>query len=556
MLTHLQIKNLVLIEDLSISFDAGFNVLTGETGAGKSLITTSLDLLLGKRAKGGLVRKDAEEAEVEGIFDISDEKEVMIRLEEAGIPVDEELLIRRVIPVQGRHKVFLNGKLASLGVLSGIAENLAQLMGQHEQQLLFDSRSQLNLIDEYADKKEILTEMLNAFESLQNAEKRLHDLKQKESDRTKRLDYLEFQLEELERLSPVKGEFLNIHKSIEIEKHQTELLETTSDCSLNLYENDGSIFENIGSLSRDLEHLSRIDPVFAEYAAALNDAAAIIEDTARNISSYSRNLDADPNKLEELMERESQLLDLSRKHGVEPDDLDEFLEKLRDEHTTLKGFEESFEKLLHKVEECKESAYSVAVNLSKVRSGAALKMSKSVTKELKDLNFADGSFKVIITSKDEFLSKTGMDRVEFMVELNKGEGYHPLKKVASGGELSRMMLAIKRAFAGVGPVGTYVFDEVDAGIGGNTANSVAAKLKEVAKHHQLICITHLPQIAAFADRHFFLSKNEKDKRTVTTVTELSKSLVVSEIARMLGGDSKSKKMEDAAKDLLKFAQGK
>lgn len=551
MLSHLQIKNLVLIEQMSISFSAGYNVLTGETGAGKSLIATSLDLLLGKRASSNLVRKGAEEAEVEGIFYIADEQKVKKRLRDAGLPEDDELLIRRIIPADGRHRVFVNGKLASLSVLAELTEGLASVMGQHEQHQLFDPQQQLFLIDGFAKHEQIVREARASFVAYQEAQEAFEALQSKEKDRSSRIDYLRFQLEELTAAAPEKGEVETLEKELNVLKHQSTLLETTSKCAQELYESDNSIFERLGQLSRELESITRFDNALVEDAKQLAEATIIVEESARSIGAYSQKLEADPGRLDEVQNRLEVLSRLARKHGVAEEELTALVKTLETELTSLESFEHSEKRLASVCEETRAKAISSATKLSKSRLKAAKKLSQKVSAELVDLSFEKAKFEATLVSDSATLGPSGMDRAEFVVELNPGEGAYPLKHVASGGELSRMMLAVKRALAGVGPVGTYVFDEVDAGIGGAVAVAVGKKLAFVAQHHQLICISHLPQIASMADAHFHISKTQKGNRTHTEVRKLEAKNRVFEISRMLGGDATNKKMLDAAKELLK-----
>ncbi|MBN2342714.1 MAG: DNA repair protein RecN [Deltaproteobacteria bacterium] len=551
MLSFLQIKNLVLIEEMSLSFSSGFNVLTGETGAGKSLIATSLDLLLGKRASSNLVRKGAAEAEVEGIFDIADEHDVKQRLIAAGLPADDELLIRRIIPADGRHRVFVNGKLASLSVLAELTDGLASVMGQHEQHHLFDPQHQLFLVDGYASHDALLAEMAETYRTYRDTQKTLEDLRNKEKDRSGRIDYLRFQLEELHHLSPNTGESEQLEQELGILKHQSTLLETTGRCASELYESDNSIFERLSQLSNALDAITRYDAALETDARQLAEATILIEDVARSLSAYSQNMDADPERLDDVQSRLEQLSRMSRKHGVSADDLPDFITSLDNELAALESYEHNEKRLVAETKKALESAMSCAKKLSTSRKKAALKLSKNISTELVDLSFEKAEFSTTIQFDEASLGADGADRAAFVVELNPGEGAHPLKQVASGGELSRIMLAVKRALAGVGPLGTYVFDEVDAGIGGAVANAVGKKLAYVAKHHQLICISHLPQIASMADAHFHISKTQKGNRTHTEVRRLESENRVTEISRMLGGDATNKKMLAAARELLK-----
>jgi len=553
MLSHLQIRDLVLIEDLSMDFSDGFNVLTGETGAGKSLVVTSLDLLLGKRGTSELVRRGAESAEVEGLFVIADDPQMKTRLEAAGFPADDELLIRRIIPAQGRHRCYVNGKLASLNVLAELAEGIASVMGQHEHHSLSDPAEQLAVLDLFGHHEALLEKMRAAYEERRTAADALATLAAREQDRAGRLDYISFQLREIDDVAPEPKETARLEKEIGILKHQTALLETTSRCANDLYETDGSIFERLGQLCRSLEELSRYDETLNGDLRQLSEATILVEEAARSLGSYSRRLDADPDRLGVLEERKEALRRLLRKHGTDEEGLLGLREKLSSEKRSLDGYEHSLEELQKALSQADVRAASVAAELTRARRTAGVRLSRAVTAELLDLSFAKADFAVALRPLPGGPSVHGADSVEFMVELNPGEGSHVLKKVASGGELSRMMLALRRALAGVGPVGTYVFDEVDAGIGGGVAVAVGQKLRDVSGHHQVICITHLPQIAALADTHFHVSKSETNGRTRSAVQLLDATGRVEEVSRMLGGDGQNAKIKAAAKELIKSA---
>ena len=550
MLAHLRVRDLVLIDVLDIDLSPKFNVLTGETGAGKSLVATAVDLLLGRRAAGEMVRRGCEEAEVEGIFDITDEPEVKTRLENAGLPEEDELLIRRVIPAKGRHKCYVNGRLASLGLLSHLAEGLARVTSQHEQLTLSEPQSRLTILDGFGGLFDIAQEMSDRFEAFTDAETSLKSLQEKERDRAGRLDYLKYQLDEINRIAPTSGELEVIEQDVAKLKHQAQLSETSIRAIDDLYEGNRAAFELITASANALEDMSRHDPALAPCAESLSDAAAVVEDVARTLSRYERTLSADPQQLDELIERQEALKNLTRKHGMPLDDIIEEASKLEAEIATLEAYDVAMSDARQLVDRTRLAALDFAKSLSKKRKQAAKKLSKRVVSELQDLMFNGPDFEVRIESDEKTLGKSGVDQVGFYVALNPGEGAHPIQKTASGGELSRLMLAIKRAVAGVGPVGTYIFDEVDSGIGGPVASAVGRKLKEVAACHQVICITHLPQIAGMADYHLFVSKREENGRTATDIAPLSKTARVEELARMLAGDQVTAKTRAAAKELI------
>ncbi|MCP4675900.1 MAG: DNA repair protein RecN [Deltaproteobacteria bacterium] len=550
MLAHLRIRDFVLIDELDLELSSGFNVLTGETGAGKSLVAAAMDLLLGRRGRGDLVRRAAKEAEVEGLFDVSDEPAVKKRLEEAGLPVDNELLIRRVIPTKGRHRCYINGRLASLGLLSETAEGLARLMSQHEQHSLLEPAKQLEMLDGFGGLESNVIKMAELHKQSEEAAKALEDLKNREHDRAGRLDYLTFQAKEIDRLAPEENELEELEPEIERLRHRENLVGAAAHVAAVLYENDGSVFDKLGSSTKKLEEVVRYDESLSTSARQLAEAAALVEDAAHFLAGYGRAVDADPERLAEMEERREELNRLTRKHGTDLAGVLALRDRLFAEIETLSGYEEAIDTAEKNLSRCREKEAAHAVKLTKSRMRVAKKLARAIADELADLEFGDVGFEVSLEPTADGSGPTGADKAEFLVALNPGEGAHPLRRVASGGELSRLMLAVKRAFAGVGPVGTYVFDEVDAGIGGAVAAAVGNKLKEVASHHQVICITHLPQIAAIADAHFHVSKEAKRGRTATRIGRLDDTERVEEVARMLGGQRVTKKTREAAMELM------
>ncbi|MCP4601540.1 MAG: DNA repair protein RecN [Proteobacteria bacterium] len=550
MLVRLRIRNFVLIDKLDLELSHGFNVLTGETGAGKSLIAVAVDLLLGRRGRGELVRHESDEAEIEGLFDISDESEVKARLERAGLPSDDELLIRRVIPANGRHRCYVNGRLASLSLLSEMAWGLARLMSQHEHHSLIDPARQLQLLDSFGKLHSDVEKMTALHERAEESAKELDDLKGREHDRAQRLDYLSFQVNEIDSLAPYENEIIELEQETDRLRHRERLVGTASRIADVLYESNESVFDRLGSSTSEIEEVMRHDESLGISARQLAEASALVEDAARFLSGYGHGIDSDPRRLAELEDRFEELKGLVRKHRTDLKGVLALRDKLAGELETLSQYEEATERAEAALSQRREEAARQAAKLSKARVRAAKRLARTVTAELKDLEFGNAGFEIHIKPTVTGVGPTGADNVEFLVCLNPGEGAHSLRRVASGGELSRLMLAVKRSVTGVGPVGTYVFDEVDAGIGGSVAASVGSKLKEVSSHHQVICITHLPQIAAMADSHFLVSKQARSGRTATRISSLNDVERVEELARMLGGIKVTKKTRDAARELM------
>jgi DNA repair protein RecN (Recombination protein N) len=550
MLAQLRVRELVLIEELDLELNPGFNALTGETGAGKSLVVAALDLLMGRRASSELVRRGAPEAEVEGLFDVSDEPAVRAKIAEAGLPVGDELLIRRTVPADGRHRCWVNGKLASLAVLGELSSGLASVMGQHEHHALLDPEVQLALLDEYGVPASLRDAMAASHAQLAAARQKLERLRAAERDRGVRLDYVRYQLDEIDGIAPGADELERIEREAKLLRHQEVLLETARRGAQELYEADGSVFERLGGLARSLEDVSRHDERLAPDARQLAEAVVLVEEAARSLAAYGRGLDPEPGRLEALEERREALKRLVRKHGVDLVGVIALRSALAEEARSLERYEDSVREAENELETARSGAAEAAAALSARRRTAAKRFSTAATKELADLAFAKAAMEARLETAAGDPGPNGADALELYVDLNPGEGAHPLRKVASGGELSRVMLAVRRVLAGLGPVGTYVFDEVDAGVGGSVAASVGRKLRDVAAHHQVICVTHLPQIAAMCDAHFCVSKREDDGRTVTRVDRLGPAERVEEIARMLGGEQVTAKIRAAARELV------
>ncbi len=551
MLVEFRVRDLVLIEDLSLALAPGLNVLTGETGAGKSLVAQAVGLLLGRKAEPDIVRRGAEAAEVEGLFDVSDEPAVKESLAHAGLPAGDELLVRRIVPAEGRQRCFLNGRLASLPLLSEIAHHLASFAGQHEHLSLLEPARQRDLLDARGALEGRRAEMSRLAAAATAAAARLEGLRAKDRDRAARLDYLSYQLKEIEDLSPAPDELESLAREAERLRHLAFLVETARRAVDGLYEGEGAAYERLSGLARDLERAAQHDPSLAAPARAIADAAAAVEETARSLAGYGAEEEDAPGRLETVEARRAALEALTRKHGLPLPEVLRRKDEIAAEVADLGRYEEALAEAESALAAAREAARSCAEALSESRRRAASSLSAAVTAECRDLAMAGASFKVQVAREEGEPGPAGFDAVEFLVALNPGEGAHPLRRVASGGELSRLMLAVRQALSGVGPKGTYVFDEVDAGVGGAQAALVGRKLRDVGRHHQVICITHLPQIAGLADTHFAVRKKVEGGRTQTSVLSLRADERVEEIARMIGGETVSDRTRAAARDLMR-----
>lgn len=557
MLDTLKIKNLAVIDQTEISFEKGLNILSGETGAGKSIILEAIALILGGRATSDLIRTGCDEAIVEGLFQTENLKWINQRLLDAGFETtDGVLLIKRVVSQTGKHRIYINGELATLTTLQKICEGLVDLCGQHEHQSLLKSAMQMELLDRYGSLEKESTQYLETWSEYQKLKHELAELLSDSTDLSKRKDFILFQIQELEKadLKPNEEESLQKEKKLlQSAGNRTQCIEDARDALEN--EESGAL-TGLRLALQKIKNLAQIDADSAEtLLPSINEALAHAESAAILLNRLASQNELDPERLEFLQDRLAQLAELRRKYGSSTSEMMDTFSKLKLEASKLENSEEHAQKIKEEISLLEASLIKMADVLSKKRNKASKVLADSVTGELKDLKMAEAKFEVSLIKADsiEGYSSTGADEIDFKIRTNKGDDSKPLAKVASGGELSRLMLAIRRVIADRGGIGVYLFDEIDAGIGGQTAFEVGKKLHSVSKHNQVICITHLPQVAAFADHHLTVCKKTQGARTVTTVIELKAKDRKEEIARMLGGPTLTKKSLENAAELLGLA---
>lgn len=564
MLTCLRVRDFAIIDSLEVTFGPGLSVVTGQTGAGKSILINALSLLLGGRASPDMVRTGAESAEVEACFEIANDGALRARLDAAGIDADEELILRRVVSVQGRSRAYINGRLATTAQLGEIAEGLADISSQHEHHTLVDARSHLDYLDAHARLDDARSDMARAFEALATTTNALKEHNAREQGRLEREDLLRFQVQEIEELSLVPDEEMGLREERDRLRHAEKLSTAAGGAEDALYTCDGALCEVLGKVANELENAAKYDVALNESVAALHRTRVELEEISRELGRYARAVTADPARLGEVEDRLDRIGRLKRKYGGSVDSVIARCAQAKEELKALVNFEDERIRLAAELEIAATRARTAARTLSEKRKVAAKKLSTAITKELRSVGMADASLEVSLAqhaAKEGDLAldgaritSLGVDRAEFLIAPNPGEEARPLQRIASGGELSRAMLAIKRVLAGLGAAGLYVFDEVDAGVGGAVAEVIAQKLKEVSKHHQVLCITHLPQIAVYGDAHFHVSKEVVNERTRSTIERLPSSARREEIARMLGGITITTKTRAAAAEMLRAAQ--
>jgi DNA repair protein RecN (Recombination protein N) len=560
LLTLLRINGFALIDEVELGFGPGLTVITGETGAGKSILVQALGILRGGRAGPDLIRAGADEARVEAILDLPASSPVRGRLAADGRDLgdsDEGLVVRRVIARgqgdgRGRARAHLGGSLATSADLAAVVGRLVDIASQHDQQSLTQAESQLAILDAFAENGTAASEMSSSFEAKRAAEAALAAFAGDARVRAEREDLLRFQLGELEAARPAPGEDEALAVERERLRSAERLFAATTGAEEALYAGDGAVAERISAALKELEPLARIDPTLGPGVERLREAGAAVEDVARDLGRYARGIRSDPARLLEVEERLHLLQRLSRKHGATLAELAARREALAAELGALGSYEEGLAERQRAVDAAAERAQDAARALTRARRQAAASLERKVIAALRELGFS--SPRLIVEIEPKELGPGGADRIRFLFEPNPGDPPRPLAKIASGGELSRLMLAVKQALARTDEVLTYVFDEVDAGVGGGTAEVIGRKLKRLAADRQVIVITHLPQVAAFADAHIRVAKAVVRGRTRVSIEPLPERARAAEIARMLAGDAPSAEAAAHADEMLRAAR--
>jgi DNA repair protein RecN (Recombination protein N) len=555
MLEKLRIENFAIIDSLEVDFSGGLNVVTGETGAGKSILVGAISMVLGGRGSSHLVRSGKSKASVEALFDLKDRPDVLERLQEFDLVDDEdaekELLIRRSLYQTGKNRIWINGCLSNLSVLKKIGMGLVDLCGQHEHQSLMSGPYQLALLDRYASCESASKEYRDLFKNYVDLKKKRETLEEERARRDQEVDFLRFQKKEIEETSPEEGEDERLETQKKKMMSQEELSELSQMIEAQLYSNEDSVITQLGQLKNRMSSLIKSDEDLEEPFNQVQEAIGLLEEVSYFFRNYQDRIEHDSVALDELVQRLEKITKLKRKFGGSLSDVFSSLEKIEEKLSRLENAEEHLESLEKEVNEVFEELIEKAQSLSKKRIKAAQDMAKRITLQLHELHMEGAQFKVQVEKREE-LSSEGFDRVAYLISPNSGEPLYPIKKIASGGELSRITLAIRRMVSQKGGIGVYLFDEIDAGIGGQTGLQVGRKLHDVARNNQVICITHLPQVAAFADHHLSVSKAQGGKRTVSRVKILEGETRELELARMLGGGSKSKTTRAHARELLEM----
>jgi DNA repair protein RecN (Recombination protein N) len=550
MLIELRIRDYAVIDDLRLELHPGLNALTGETGAGKSIIVGALSLLLGERASSDDVRVGADKAVVEAVFDVEGRRELLSRLESLGLPAEDGLLIlRREVQAEGRNRAWVNGSPATAGTVGELGSALVDLHGQHEHQTLLRRDAQRDILDAWAGCQGDGAEVRRLHASWQEARSELDARRSRVRELASRADFLRFQLGEIVDAGIQEGEEEELERAGRRLEHARELAEGADGLHQLLYAGDAALSDQLAEARDTLRRLARLDPALAEAASMVEEAYHQVVEAGRVAGDYASDVEHDPGELDRIRRRQEVLFKLKRKYGPELDDVLATRKGLAAEVAELDASEHDLSALEGEVERRRGMLHEAAAGLTERRSAAARRMAAEVEAVLPSLGMKEATFAVTLLPREE-PGPGGAEEVEFRVSLNPGFSPRPLRKVASGGELSRIMLALKALLARVDRVPTLIFDEIDAGIGGVVAAGVARELARVAQHHQVFVITHLAQLASRAGAHLRVEKGERDGIAATRVLDLQGEDRVTEIARMLGGDPESDTSRRHAREML------
>ncbi len=549
MLAFLSVRNLATVEEIKIEFQPGLNIMTGSTGAGKSIILGSLGLVLGDKADSDIVRTGAQSAIVETVFSVDKDSDFLRILQQAGIELKgDSLLIRREVSNRGSSKAFANDRAVTLSTLKQIGSNLVDLHGQHQHQSLLDIRQHLEYLDRWGNLLSLRNKLQELYAELNLKESQLENVRDQLKSAQERRELYEFQLNELQKADLKPGEEEELIREKSVLENIEKLSQKINSALSALQENEGSALENLSLAVKELKQASVWDPKLADIHSRLDENLVALKEFCRELDSYQSKLEYDPARLEFVRDRLSTLAGLKKKYGKEISELLAWIEELKTRLEANQTGEEKISGLERELSALRQKFQNSCLEISEKRKSAAGKLQKEILKHLKELGLDKTIFAISITMQEDpkswleignkrvAFASTGFDQVEFLISPNPGEELRPLAKIASGGELSRIMLALKSALAQKDRIPVLVFDEIDSGIGGEIAEAVGRKLRALAKSHQILCITHLQQIASFADAHYKVEKRIEKGRTLTAIKPLNYKERVEEIARLISGE--------------------
>ena len=554
MLNQLSIKNVAVIDSLSVEFNGGVSVLTGETGAGKSIIIDSINMILGDRANKELVRYGTDKAVVQAVFDAP--QEVCKILEDNDIDVDDrQIIITRQLTSEGKSTARINGMVVTLNVLREIADGLINIHGQHDNQALLTPAKHIVFLDAYAENDEYISQYKAILAKKREIEKKIKSLEMDEQEKMQKIDLLEYQINEIKKASLVKGEYEELKEQREIYANAEQITTSVNEAYQNIYGGDEiqSAYDGISIAVESLSKISDLNPQLSALYESLSSIMYSLEDTAHEIKEFGDGVEFDEQTLNDIEERLDMISRLKRKYGGSIEAILEYLEKAENELSDIKLSDEKTNELKIELDKVTGELVKQGRVLTDRRKQSAKTLEEGIEKALHELNMEKSKFNVNIETSDSFY-ENGMDKVEFLISTNPGEPLKPLVKIASGGELSRVMLAIKSILADSDGVDTLIFDEIDTGVSGRAALSIAKKLSVIGKNKQVICITHLPQLTAAADNHYLIRKDTDGEMASTTLEELDDNGREIELARIIDGGEVSELALSHAKEMLKTAR--
>ncbi|MDP1678153.1 MAG: DNA repair protein RecN [Bacteroidota bacterium] len=566
MLKNLLIKNYALIEEISVDFSSGLTIITGETGAGKSILIDALGLLLGERASTEMIRTGAEKAIVEGVFLVKGIKQVADILRGSENDITEEIIVRRELTTKGQSRCFVNDSPVSVSLLKEIGDVLVDLHGQHEHQSLLRPETHIDFLDDFGGYEKEIISYQTVFRSLAELTSKKRELQNQEDQLKAKKSLYDFQIKEIDAVNPQPGEEDQLESELKILENTEKLSELTSGIHKLLYEDEVSVRDSLIKARKMLEQLTEIDGTFHESVGEARSAEVIVEELSKQVQNYASRIEFNPERLEKIRERLGALSLLKKKYGGTIDLLIEFRKKIGEEFKFAENFDVELSKLEKELESLRTDCGAKANLLSQKRKEISKKLEQAIISSIADLGIQKAKFTTVIQQRTvdksnsalsvkvgnqlvEATSK-GVDHVEFFISTNVGEDIKPLIKVASGGEVSRIMLALKGALADSDKTPLLIFDEIDTGVSGRIGQSVGLSLKKLSKHHQVIAITHLPQIAGLADSHFAVEKIEANKKTITSLRKLENDERIKEVAKLLSGSDVTEAGLKSAKELM------
>lgn len=550
MLLEISIKNFAIIEAISLNFEKGMTVLTGETGAGKSIIIDAMNMMLGARATTDVIRHGASKAEIEGLFSVENSHALQMIFDEQGIELGDEIIIRREILQNGRSVSRVNGQMVNLSVLRSIGQYLVDIHGQHDQEELMRPQLHIQMLDGFgdADFLELKQAYQTNFDAYRKMRRQLLEIKKNQEEHKARIEMLEFQMAEIESASLQPGEDLKLNQERDKLLNHKNIADTLTNAYTMLDNDEFSSLSNVRSAMNDMESLEEYDVEYREISTSLSESYYVLEDVTKRLEDIIEDLDFDGNHLMQIESRLDLIHAITRKYGGNVDDVLLYFAKITEEYNLLTGNNLSSDDMEAELKKLEVSLVDLATKLASARHNLAQQLEIEIQQELKDLYMDKARFQVQFT-KGKFTCE-GNESVEFYISTNPGEDFKPLVKVASGGELSRLMLAIKSAFARKEGKTSIVFDEVDTGVSGRVAQAIAQKIHKIGQHGQVLAISHLPQVIAIADYQFFIEKISNEHSTVSTVRLLTVEERIEEVAKMLTGENVTEAALSQARELL------